>query len=1160
MAPLLDTEKQVQSKPRMTEAQAFATHPALTAWVGASAGTGKTHVLTARVLRLMLTGTRPANIVCLTFTKAAAAEMKNRIFAELGRWALMPDDELIAEINRRTEERPDEDMLTRARALFAEVLDLSPGLQIQTFHSFCQSLLGRFPLEAGMAPGFEGVDESEARELLSGARDQMLASTRKPVNKQLADALSVVAQLVTESTFDEVIDRLLFEAPMIRRAVNAYTEAGLTAALYRALGLVPGQNDQQVRMAALADTAFDSVGVRELAVALLAGSASDAGRGKQLADFTAATEEDRLTRFDVYMAVFLTQGNTPRKTVATKKILTANPEFADIIEKEQSRLVRVVETLLRLKAAYATACLLQLGLGLLKRYEQQKQERGLVDFEDMIQNTRLLFQQPENAAWVLFKLDAAIDHILVDEAQDTNRDQWQVVESLTDEFFAGQGTRETNRTVFAVGDAKQSIFSFQRADPAEFVAARDRVFEKAREAGEHAEAVPLSLSFRSGEAVLALVDAVFRKGAAASFGVAAADEAVRHDFIREGQAGLVELWPLEVPENKATEGTPEWALPLVQESVDDAEDRTAWRLARRVQAMIMGGEQLPSKGRAIRAGDILVLVRRRTTFVDHLVRAFKTIGIPVAGRDRMVLTDELAVMDLLALAHFSLLPSDDLTLATVLKGPFVGLDDEALFTLSHGRKGSVWQALLRRKNEPKFAAAAAFLSDMASSVDLKTPFEFFSHLLVDLGGRKKLVSRLGDEIHDPVDELLEEALRFELTGAAAMQAFLHSVQAGNLQIKRDLEAAGNYVRIMTVHSAKGLQAPIVILSSDLAALPKADRENRILPIGTDVPGAPPVPLWTSPGKGLSFIDDLKQGVKERQLAEYRRLLYVALTRAEDRLYIAGWRGKTEPDDNSWYTAIREGFEALGSETVDFGPDGKGGRREGLRFEVQQSSTPVMDDKQKAVEQTEEVPGWLLRQMPEEPVPPRPVAPSRPAEEPAVTSPLVRTDKKRFQRGLHIHGLLERLPDLQMENREAAALRYLAKRAPALLDNERLALWQEVKALLDDPAFSSIFGADSRAEVPVAGIISGIAISGQVDRLVVTDTEVLIVDYKTNRPPPQDVTGVAGVYLRQMGLYVRALEGVYPQLTVRAALLWTDVARLMELPKDLMEKALTDSGL
>lgn len=1144
------------TKPRMTDAQARATLPMLTAWVGASAGTGKTHVLTARVLRLMLNGVRPENIVCLTFTKAAAAEMKNRIFEELGRWSMMPDDALAAEINRRTEEVADAEMLTGARQLFAQVLDLSGGLQIQTFHSFCQALLGRFPLEAGMAPGFEGIDDAVASEMMASAKDEMLALTRTAQGSHIRRALDHVAGMVTENTFDEVIGRLSFEASTLDTARRAYTEEGLTPALYRALELTPGETRDVVLNAAIADDAFDIEGVRALGRGLLEGTAAEGKLGQAILDFTAAEGEARKALHEAYSLVFLTATGGARARIANKKTLENNPALEAVIEKEQARMLRLNDRLLRITAAEATVSLLTLGLAQLNRYRHLKAERGMVDFDDMIDRTVKLLARTDVAPWVLFKLDNSIEHILVDEAQDTNREQWRVVEALTAEFFAGEGASEVMRTVFAVGDAKQSIFSFQRADPREFVAARDRVFDRARAADCLAESVPLNLSFRSGGAVLSLVDAVFDREAEAWHGLSADHEIVKHDFTRKGHGGLVELWPLEAPAPSGDDDDAQgWVPPLIQEQADDAEGRTAWRVARRIKAMITGREMLEAQARPIEAGDVLVLVRRRTAFVDHLVRALKFLGVPVAGRDRMVLTDELPVMDLLALAHAALLPTDDLTLATVLKSPFIGFDDDMLFRLAYGRKGALWHALQAKASEDAaFASALHYMQDVVRGADIRTPFEFFSHVLTELGGRQKLAARLGEEVHDPIDELLEEALRFEHTGTASLQAFIHRVEHGGTQIKRDMEAAGGQVRIMTAHSSKGLQAPIVFLS-DLVSMPNTGKEGRVVPIDGPSPNMPPLLLWTSPAAGLAFAEEKKAALKEQALHEYRRLLYVALTRAEDRLYIAGWQGEKEPDKGSWFGAIEDGFNRIGSETILL----EGGY-EVKRFTVPQ--TAEVSRKAKAEVEAAPVPplpAWARARMPDEPSPPKPLAPSRPdEEEPAATSPLARTKAARFERGRLIHSMLEWLPDMAAPMREAAAMRFMAR--AGLDDATATTFWREVEGILNDTAFAPIFGPGSRAEVPIAGLVGGRAISGQVDRLLVSESEVLIVDYKTNRPPPRDAALVPEIYLKQMGLYARALEDIYPGRRIRAALLWTDIAFLMELPKSQMDEALGRMGL
>ena len=1147
------------SKPSMTQDQARATDPQLTAWVGASAGTGKTHVLTARVLRLMVTGTPPENILCLTFTKAAAAEMKNRIFAELGRWTMLPDDVLAQEILTRTNEVADEAMLTNARQLFANVLDLVSGFQIQTFHSFCQSLLGRFPLEAGLTPGFEGVDDTDATEIMATAKDRMLAATREPLAKPLQDALDIVAGLVTETTFDDVVDRLVFEVSTLTKAVRAYGSIeGLLHAVYDRLGADPTKTDAVIVRDACATDGLNVQAVSRLAAALATGSAADTKRGQAMLAFLEAPENTRPELYPDYKAAFLTKSGTPLKTVATKKVLSQDGDLEDIITDEQARLVEVEQTRARQKAAVATVALLRLGLEQLTLYRHTKQERGLVDFDDMIDHTVTLFSQTDAAPWILYKLDHQVDHILVDEAQDTNRDQWAVVETLAAEFFSGESAREIERTVFAVGDVKQSIFSFQRADPAEFLRAQRRIFGRAHEATKMAEAVPLNVSFRSGQAVLALVDKVFAPDGRATAGLSFDGEAIRHGFQRKGHGGCVELWPLEAPSKKSGEEPDGWQLPLHQETRDDAEQRAAWKIADHI-ARSIGFRDLLSKGRAVRAGDNLVLVRRRSAFVDHLIKGLKSRGVPVSGRDRMSLVDELPVMDLLVLAQFALLPDDDLALATVLKGPFVGLDDDALFDLAHARAGPLWDRLQAFKEDERYGIACSFLWQVLGQVDQGGPFDFFSYILVELGGRKKLATRLGNEIDDPIDELLEEAMRFQLTKSASLLSFTQLMKRNQSQLKRDMEQAGDQVRVMTIHSAKGLQAPIVYLA-DTVSTPDLSKDGRMLSIAAKE-GGPLLPVWASQGRGIPEVEEAREALKARQLEEYRRLLYVALTRAEDELYVTGWRGSAEPAADCWYRLIEEGFDRLGAHEVET-VTGAVVKRHVVAQKV--SPPPAKAAAGKAKE-TAALPIWITEQKPGEPTPARPLSPSKPDEEPAVAGPMERKSNVRYRRGNVLHQLLQWLPDLARENRKEAALAHL-RRADDVSEEEQLAFWNEAEAVLEHPSFAQIFGPGSRAEVPIVGVLTSKdkavsrTVSGQVDRLLVTDSEILIVDYKTNRPPPRSLEKVPDIYFRQMGLYMRVLSSIYPNHRVSSALLWTDGPFLMELPTGRLETALERIGL
>jgi ATP-dependent helicase/nuclease subunit A len=1136
--------------------QRAAADPAASVWVAASAGTGKTTVLTNRVLSLLLAGTSPTRILCLTFTKAAAAEMANRIARELGEWAALPDDKLAAKLATLTGETPKGDRLERARRLFAQVVDAPGGLKIETIHGFCQSLLRRFPLEAGIPPHFQVMDERSAAEAMEQARDAMLIRARRGADEALADALAEVTGHVSEDEFHELMTLLARERGRLTRALEAAGGVERASGLvYRALGFTGGETPEAVIARACAEDAFDGVGLRAAAVALTQGGKTDQARGRAIADWL-ADPAGRATLLDDYMSAFLTNDGTVRKSLATKAVRAAAPEAEPALAAEAERLLALAERIRAAITAGASVALLRLGAAVLFAYGAHKRRQALLDYDDLILETRHLLER-RGADWVLYKLDQGLDHILIDEAQDTNPDQWHVAAALAGEFFVGEGASAATRTVFAVGDAKQSIYSFQRADPAAFEAMRHRFADKVKQAGQSWRSLALEISFRSTPAVLQAVDAVFAQGSAAD-GVVAPGETMRHVPFRQGRAGLVELWPPASPR----EATPReaWLLPVRRESADSPPTRLAALIAARIKRWIDDGELLESKGRPIHAGDVMVLVQRRTAFVEELVRALKSAGVPVAGVDRMVLTDQLAVMDLMALARFLLLPEDDLSLAELLKSPLVGLEEDQLFTLAYDRgEHSLWQELMRRADEdPAFAAAHAYLAGFLRRVDFTPPYELFADILGARGrpdqpsGRERMLARLGPEAEEPLDEFLALALAYERAHVPSLEGFLHWAQSGQAEIKRDPEAsARNEVRVMTVHGAKGLEAPIVILPDTL----RMPRESPRL-LWLDQEDAPF--LWPPRRHHEEAVcRRLREAADMRRDQEYRRLLYVAMTRAQDRLHVCGWETGRKAADGCWYNLIRAGLSGA-AEPFPFDcreemPEGWAG--EGLRLRSPQEAPAEAERRVGALPDVHEpLPAWAKQPPPAEPVPGRPVAPTRPSdEEPAVRSPLGPDEGLRFRRGILVHRLLEALPELASGAREAAARRYLARPAHGLAAEAQAAIAAETLAVLADPAFAPLFGPGSRAEVPLVGEVAGTVISGQVDRLLVTDREVLVIDYKTNRPPPASLDRVAPLYLKQMAAYRALLRRVYPGKLVRCALLWTDGPRLMPIPEDSLER-------
>ncbi|ASG21684.1 double-strand break repair helicase AddA [Nitrospirillum viridazoti] len=1157
-----------------TVKQRQASDPETSVWVGASAGTGKTKVLTDRVVRLMLAGTEPGRILCLTFTKAAAAEMANRIAERLASWVVMADGDLtqaLADLNGRP---PTRDEVLTARRLFARVLDTAGGMKIQTIHAFCQSLLRRFPLEARLPPNFQVMDDRTAAEALAEAQAHMLASAQDRPDTPLGRALKRLAGALNEESFAELLADLVAQRGRIRRILDAHGGLdGTVAALFRHLGVGPEETEAGVLAAGCRDEVLDVTGLRGACAALAEGTATDVERGLGIQRWLDQIDR-RLTDIAAYRQLFLTADGTVRSRLATKGALAANPRTADILAQEGQRLVALQERLRAVTVAHSTASLLTLAGSMLEGYQRWKDSRAQLDFDDLIlAASALLTGDAQACAWVLYKLDGGLDHILIDEAQDTNPEQWRVVSALAEEFFAGEGQSQARRTLFVVGDEKQSIFSFQGADPAEFARMRRTFQARVQQAERPWAIVDLETSFRSVGAVLQAVDTVFAQQEARD-GVSA--QAIRHRPFRQGMAGTVELWPLVRPGDGAD--TPAWSPPLHHEPEDRPQARLATVIADQIAHWIARGEVLEARGRPLTAGDILVLVRRRNAFVQQLVRALKERRVPVAGVDRMVLTEQLAVMDLMAVGQFLLMPEDDLTLATVLKSPFIGLDEEALFTLAHGRGGRLWPALVKRaETDMRFQPAYAWLRRLLGEVDYTAPYELFAGLLTrpcpadPVSGRRALLGRLGAEAIDPVDEFLSLCLGFDRAHPPSLQTFLHWLAAGKTEVKRELDTGakdrgpeGGQVRIMTVHGSKGLQAPVVILpdttrkpvTSPRILWPHGDEEG-----GDDDGGsAPGVPLY-APRREQEDVKAraARAAADRRRDQEYRRLLYVALTRAEDRLHVCGYEGKTATSDDTWFRLTERALAAVApSRAFDLTAVSRQGWVGDGRVlsEPQTRPPPTQRAGRDGAEAVPPAPAWLLAPPAAEPAPSRPLAPSRPdGEEPAVRSPLGDGEAKearRFKRGTLIHKLLQLLPEMPVAARAGAARRWLDRPAHGLDEAAREEIWSETLRVLNHDQFADLFGPDSRSEVPLVGTVGTRPLAAQIDRLVVTATEVKIVDFKTNRPPPRTAEEIPGLYVSQMAAYRDALRRIYPDLAIRCLLLWTDGPFITEVDPARMD--------
>ena len=1143
--------RRIAAPPEAVAAQRKASDPAHSAWVSANAGSGKTYVLARRVVRLMLAGTPPGAILCLTFTKAAAATMANRVFELLGQWALMDDATLRTTLHELDGGHHDGAALRRARRLFAEALETPGGLKVQTIHAFCERVLHQFPFEANVASQFSVLDELGHGELVRRAKLEVLLEAAAAPDGTLGKAMAHLATVAA----DETVDDLLGEALMVREAIatDLAARGGLDramASLGDTLGLMPGETEATLLAAVTAEALIPPSEWPGVAGTLL--QISSAARERDIARLLRQAVTDPAASVDSYLAIFFTASGEPRKSLVTKAVQAKEPGLAARMQQEQDRLL-VLQA--RRKAAAlrdGTAALITLAQAISERVERDKAARGALDFSDLIARTRDLFRNV-SARWILYKLDQGIDHVLVDEAQDTSPDQWDIVETLVEEFTSGEGARGIARTLFVVGDEKQSIYSFQGAEPRQFGTLRSRFAARFLKAGRPFEKdIRLNFSFRSTEAILSAVDRVFddtdaRRGLSFDPG-----PLTPHAAARAAAPGLVELWPPLEPD--ATEEASPWTAPVDAPGLGDPVDRLAERIAGHVRLWLAGGHCLPDRDRPIRAGDILILVRRRGAIFEAIIRALKTAGVPVAGADRLVLGEHIAVMDLLALGDCLLTPEDDLSLAAVLKSPLIGMSEDELLELASGRGGSLWDALAEDQHP-----AAARLAGWREEARTQSPATFYSRVLSRDRGRRAMLARLGSEAADAIDEFLTMALDFETREIPTLRGFIAHMRSAELNVKRDLELGRNEVRVMTVHGAKGLEADIVFLA-DTMGKPGSHHDPKIFAIAPPnaPPATPPRLVWSPSSKAdIGIVAEARQRSREAQAEEYRRLLYVAMTRAADRLIVCGARSR-RPDSDVWYDIVAR---TLGPEAVEEeADDGQGPVKRWRRGPAapQVSRAAAGDATSRPA-----LPDWLTRPAPAVAAPARTITPSgvAPPQDFAATATAAALARRHaaLRRGTIIHRLLQSLPDLPPDRRAEAAARFLA--AQSDIDGETAArLAAEALQLMTDGRIAPLFGPGGRAEVPLAGRLAGRPVSGQIDRLLIAPDRVIIADFKTNDPAPDGVSAVPDAYVAQLAIYRALIAGIVPDRPVEAWLVWTAAPEIMAIPPGRLDAMLRTLGL
>lgn len=1154
--------------------QRTASDPQISAWVSANAGSGKTYVLSRRVIRLLLSGNDPSSILCLTFTKAAANEMANRVFAELARWTVLPDDELAEVLSELGEKVPGAKQLVYARQLFARALETPGGLKVQTIHAFCERLLQQFPFEANVPGHFEVADDQKQAELLAIARGSVLQKANDDPLGELGLAFTALIDASDDESTDGAVGELLRKRDMFIRYVTNGKNGldGQIEQLRQLLQLSPNDTHENLAQDVEAGTigGFGSEDLSSLASsARESGAKSDIAVADRIHSFVNALGSSEI--ISAWLAIFATAGGDPRKPArfVTKAVKENQPFLFEQVEQVlEVGLFEVRNRLNALQTLANSSSLFTLTDTIIASYLRAKNNRGLLDYDDLIAKTERLLSRSEAALWVQYKLDRGLSHILVDEAQDTSPAQWRVVDALSEAFFhdadpeSRAGTKGP-RTLFAVGDEKQSIYSFQGAAPDAFDHQRRLFEQKARHALLPWENITLNLSFRSANDILSAVDKVF---AAPQMADSVSKMGVDpHQAYRAKAPGEVRLWPL-IGETEA-EVSEDWRQPVDRPA--GALEQLADRIALDIATSIHNKSSL-ADGRPMRAGDFLILLKKRGQVMGLVNKALKKAGVPVAGMDRLALTDHIAIKDLLCLGEVMLLPENDLAVATLLKSPLFDFSDDDLMGLATERSGSLVNAL-RKSSRSKDRLAFDQLSEWLNRVDFETPYGFFARILSADGGRKKLLVRLGSEAEDMIDEFLSQALEYEtaqgnISGGFGLQGFVSWLGNRTGDIKREMDAARNEVRVMTVHGAKGLEAPIVYLVDD-GSQPRANvHRPKIFTHWPQGAEGTPVLFWGAGAKKdqTELQRDLLAKSDDDAMAEYRRLLYVGMTRAEDQLIICGKEGKRPMSDDNWYKLVEQALRSDMEEITD-----QIGNTEHYLWRVTERETQSAASEELQLVQPISLPDWVKH--PPLPSPPiaKPISPSRldaddeRAEEVSWQERIDALGQKdsafALVRGQAIHTLLQHLPNLNEDARLSAAEGYLQHALPASSPSSAISdILQKTLRILDSKALEFVFNASTRAEVSVAGELQTkdgpLAVSGKIDRLCQTDDGLLIVDFKTNRQVPATISEMPRNYINQLAAYRAMLRQSFVKTKISAAILWVETGRFDVLEAEVLDAA------
>lgn len=1050
----------------MSILQLRASDPTLSTWVSASAGTGKTKILTDRVLRLLLQNVPFNKILCLTFTNAAANEMQERIIAQLEKWSHSSQENLIDSLQNTLGRKPTKDELIKASSLFELYLKTQDQINIYTIHSFCQKILKKFPLEAGISPHFKIIDEFKVNKIIRDIKRQIfnLPEIQHVINFLIEN----FHELTIDGIFNEIIS---IKTKILTKKLNSLSvESNTELSGLECINNL-AKHDPNISIDVISNSDIKNLIINSL--------------GADLASL------------DI-KPFFLTLSGEKKKRIVTKKIAYLSSDLYEELEKIQDQIyqldqIKKTENLLSNSRLFEI-----LAEKLILEFESYKNKNAFLDYDDLILHTQSLLTNSKAKEWVLYKLDGGIEHLLVDEAQDTSNNQWLIIEALAQEFYSGESGNNKSRTIFVVGDEKQSIFSFQGADTSTFSYMNKFLNDKLKEGKKAFETIDLNTSYRSTKEILTCVHYVFNKIARKSpedF-KAKLPEMVPY---RNAHNGLVQLWPLCSNEGDDVDDK---FWPICPENIqNNSKVILAKKIANYVKEQISSGRILPSTNNKISAQDFMILFRSRDDFTDEVIKALKEAKIDITGLDRISLADDLAVADLIAIAKFVLNPENDLNLATLIKSPILGLSEQELYKLvivAKDNKLSLWEYV---KLTDKYSLIKDKLEEFLALYRFFPLNNFFPYI-TDVMDYRNIMNK-NDEA---INEFLKLSNDYFLEYGNSLQNFIYWILKNPITVKRDTESS-NKLRIMTVHGSKGLQAPIVILC-DTTKLPTMsdrfiwDENDQLLS-----------------AKSSSYIPAFYEAIKAKEqhkaYQEYLRLLYVGMTRAEDHLVICGYQGNSKIPENCWYELIRESLQEIGSLDRDgkitYGDNS-------LACSNQNLPIRLVENKKAELGITNPPTPWKISKT------------VRLSYTNIETEASYR-NADLLEYGLVFHKILEEA----VRNKNLTNITYhplittldstLQKRIKTSM--EKIVINEEFKELLKYDLKTEVsFGYKTDSEIKI----------GRVDLLIIQKERIIIIDYKSGKSNKELIPDT---YIKQLRFYKQAFREIYPDKIIDCKIIWLD---------------------